>query len=218
MIATDPAARVLQRAQPVLDEFYAAVLACGRKPPSKPQIRVSATPSVPHYDHGQNAVVLCAWEFLSPPQRAGMEASAKAGTLGLAPADQYGEIFNELLVAHELGHWLQMVAFRPIDRWTAEYEANRIMIAFWREHPSPRHAASSEDRFINFSAHGPGLASPVPPEFEERPEAYFSANITALEQDPRGYAWYQKMMVRRAAAERPRPSFCSVVADNWPSE
>jgi dipeptidyl aminopeptidase/acylaminoacyl peptidase len=47
MIATDPATRVLKRAQPVVDEFYAAVLACGRKTPSKPQIRLSAVPSVP---------------------------------------------------------------------------------------------------------------------------------------------------------------------------
>ena len=216
MIATDPASRVLERAERVLDEFYAAVLDCGRMPPFKPHIRVGAGPSSPHYDHEQTAVVLSAWEFLSPPQRAGMVASANAGTLGLSPADQYAEIFNELLVAHELGHWLQMVAFKPIDRWTAEYDANRVMVAFWREHPAPGHPAASEDRFVNFSAHGPGLPSPVPPEFEDRVEAYFNANIVALEQNPRGYAWYQKMMVRRAVAEMPRPSFWSVIADVWP--
>jgi hypothetical protein len=218
MIASDPVTRVLKRAQPVVDAFYSAVLACGRQPPSKPQIRVSAIPNAPHYDHGRTAVVLCAWEFLSPPRRAGMEAAARAGTLGLSPADQYGEIFNELLVAHELGHWLQMVAFKPIDRWTAEYGANRIMVAFWREHPGRADGASSENRFINFSAHGPGLASPVPPEFEDCPEPYFNANWAELEQDPRGYAWYQKMMVRRAIAERPQPSFCSLVEDVWPTE
>ncbi|MCH8617169.1 hypothetical protein LZ016_13810 [Sphingomonas sp. SM33] len=200
-----------------MDQFYGAVIACGRTPPFKPQVRVSAGPSVPHYDHEQAAVVLCPWEFLSPAQKAGMEASAKAGTLGLSPTDQYGEIFNELLVPHELAHWLQMVAFKPIDRWTAEYEANRIMVAYWREHPAPAPAASSEDRFINFSAHGPGLTSPVPAEFEDRPETYFNVNSDALEQNPRGYAWYQKMMVRRACAERPRPTFSSLVESIWPS-
>jgi hypothetical protein len=218
MVGTDAEKAVLQRAQPVLDSFYDAVCACGRTPPSRPRIRVSTTPGVPHYDHDETAVVLCGWEFLAPPQRVGMEASARAGTLGLSPADQYAEIFNELLVAHELGHWLQMVAFKPIDRWTAEYEANRIMVAFWREHPAPERPWSSEERLANFTAHGPGLPSPVPAESEDRPEAYFNAHIAELEQNHRGYAWYQKMMVRRAAAETPRPSFCSVLEDVWPSQ
>lgn len=65
-----------------------------------------------------------------------MDRFAAIGTLGLSGREQYSEIFHNLLVAHELGHWLQEVARRPLSRWQAEYEANRIMVAFWREYPA----------------------------------------------------------------------------------
>jgi len=59
---------------------------------------------------------------------------------------------HELLVAHELGHWPQMVAQRPLTPWQAEYGANEIMVAFWREYQAPAHAASTEAGLLNFVA------------------------------------------------------------------
>ena len=54
-----------------------------------------------------------------------MDRFAAIGTLGLSGREQYIqyiEVFNNLLVvAHELGHWLQEMAQRPLNRWQAEY-------------------------------------------------------------------------------------------------
>ncbi len=66
------------------------------------------------------------------------------GTLGLSGREQYAEVFNNLLVAHELGHWLQEVAQQPLIRWQAEYDANQIMVACCRDHPAAFPAAPTE--------------------------------------------------------------------------
>ena len=66
---------------------------------------------------------------------------AAIGTLGRSGREQYSEVFNKLL-SHELGHWLQEVARRPLNRWPAEYHADRIMVACRRECPAKIPAAS----------------------------------------------------------------------------
>lgn len=207
---------VTAQAQPVLDAFYTAVAACGRKPPFKPAIHVAATPGATRYDAASRTVVLFPYETLDTARRAAMDRYAAIGTLGLSGREQYGEIFNNLLVAHELGHWLQEVAQRPLNRWQAEYEANRIMVAFWRDHPAAPPAASTERRLANFIAQAPNTPSPLPDNGGVDAEGYFNAHIAEIEGSPIAYAGYQKMMVRRAVAESPAPSFCQLVATAWP--
>ena len=134
---------VIKHAQPVLDVFYNAVKACGYNPPFKPTICVADTPGATFYDHVRRAVMLVPYEVLPPVRRDAMDRFAKIGTLGLSGREQYIEVFNNLLVAHELGHWVQELAQRPLNRWQAEYEANRIMVAFWRTYPAPSRAVST---------------------------------------------------------------------------
>ncbi len=207
---------VVTRAQPVLDAFYNAVLACGRKPPFKPKIRVANAPGATLYDPASRAVVLVPYEVLPLARRAAMERFAAIGTLGLSGREQYSEIFNSLLVAHELGHWLQVVAQRPLNRWQAEYEANRIMVAFWREYPAQSQAASTEKRLANFVAQAPNTPSPIPSDAGMGAEEYFNTHLADIESNPLAYAGFQKLMVRQAIAEQPVPAFCDLVAAAWP--
>lgn len=128
------------------------------------------------------------------------------------------EVFNNLLVAHELGHWLQEMAQRPLNRWQAEYQANQIMVAFWREHPANPQAATTEMRLANFVAQSPNMSSPVPENLGMSIEDYFNSRFTEIEANPMAYAGFQKMMVRLAIAERPAPSFCELVMTVWPQK
>lgn len=211
---------VTARARPVLDTFHAAVAACvaasGREPPFKPAIHVATTAGATRYDPARRAVVLIPYEVLDPARRALMDRFAAIGTLGLTGREQYAEVFHDLLVAHELGHGLQEVAQRPLNRWQAEYEANRMMVAFWREHPAAPPAAPTERRLANFVAQAPNASSPMPDGTSMVMEDYFNAHIAEIERSPVAYAGYQKLMVRRAIAEDPAPSFCHLVAVAWP--
>lgn len=207
---------VTARAQPVLDAFHAAVVSCGRTPPFKPSLRVATEAGGMCYDAASRSLVLVPYELLEPARRAAMDRFAAIGTLGLSGRDQYAEVFNSLLVAHELGHWLQELAQRPLTRWQAEYAANRIMVAFWRDHPAPPPAAATERRLANFVAQAPSTASPIPEDAGMSADAYFDAHGAEIERTPLAYAWFQKLMVRQAMAEDPAPSFCEVVATVWP--
>lgn len=209
-----PAADTLARAQPVVDAFYSAVVACGRTPHFKPAIGIASSDGATRYDPAARAVVLVPYEALSTARRGAMDRFAAIGTLGLSGREQYGEVFNTLLVAHELGHWIQEVAHRPIDRWQAEYEANRMMVAFWRNHPSQ---VATERRLANFIAQRPGIAPLIPNDVTTSVEAYFNSNVATIEADPLRYSGFQKMMVRSAIAEKPKASFCQVIAVAWPA-
>ena len=136
-----------------------------------------------------------------------MDRFAAIGTLGLSGREQYSEIFHNLLVAHELGHWLQEVARRPLSRWQAEYEANRIMVAFWREYPAQSQAASTEKRLANFVAQAPNTPSPMPDDAGIGVEEYFNTQLTDIENNPLAYAGFQKLMVRQAMLKNLFPLF-----------
>ena len=206
---------IIARAQPVLDSFYEAVVGCNREPPFKPSILVATTPGPTRYEHASRAVVLIPYELLDAGTRAGMDRFAAIGTLGLTGQAQYEEIFHSLLVAHELGHWLQTIAQRPLNRWQAEYGANQMMVAFWREYPAPAPAAPTEARLANFVAQPADFPSLVPSGVAASIEDYFNQANAEIESNPARYAAFQKFMVRRAMAEQ--PSFRERVAATWPA-
>lgn len=145
-----------------------------------------------------------------------MDRFAAIGTLGLSGQEQYIEVFNNLLVAHELGHWLREIAQRPLNRWQAEYQANQIMVAFWREYPAAPPSAETERRLANFVAQSPNMPNPMPANAGVGVEDYFNAHLAEIEGNPMAYAGFQKMMVRQAIAEQPAPSFCQMVTTIWP--
>jgi len=206
---------ILSRAEPVVDRFYEAVLTCHREPPFKPSIAIATSPGPIRYDHANRSVVLVPYELLDPAMKTGMDRYAAIGTLGLSGRAQYEDILQSLLVAHEMGHWLQVIAQRPLTRWEAEYGANQMMVAFWREHPDP--AAPTDARLANFVVQGPHFPALVPEGLDIVLEIYFDQSYEEIERTPLRYAGFQKMMVRRVIAEEPQPHFCDLVSSTWPA-
>lgn len=204
----------IANAHVVLDQFYEAVRACGRKPPFKPVVKVATTPGPIRYDHAQQAVVLIPYELLTPAAQAGMARYGAIGTLGLTGREQYEEIFQNLLIPHELGHWLQMVAGLPLTRWQAEYGANRLMVAFWREQMPE--GPPAETRLANFVVQPATFPPLLPAGLPTSVEHYFNEHQEEIEQNPALYAGFQKHMVRQAMAEEPSPRFCDLIKTTWP--
>ena len=115
-----------------------------------------------------------------------------------------------------VGHGLQEIAQRPLNRWQAEYQANQVMIAFWREYPASPPAAETEKRLANFVAQSPNMPNPMPENTGMSVQYDFNTHISEIEANPMAYAGFQKMMVRQAISEQPSPSFCQMVLAIWP--
>jgi hypothetical protein len=206
----DPAAEAAQQARHTEDRFYSAVQACGVAAPRKPPIRAEMQRGIIQYDPS-GTVLVFPWEAMDQGTHDALAALAAQSRSGLSGKATYTSIFNELLVAHELGHWLQAGRLRS-DRWESEYNANQIMIAFWREHPEGR---STNERLREYLSFVPGDHNPMPPPQGQSDREYFNAHYAELQRSP-AYGWYQNSSGKLAMAERPKPRFCELVR-RWTS-
>ena len=181
----DPVIDATTQAQPVVDRFYAAVVSCGGHYPAKPVIHVEQSAGVIHFD-GTN-IVIYPWETIGQGIQAALTAQAQSGGVGA----EYRAIFNELLLAHEMGHWVQQRGLIS-DRWQREYNANQMMVAFWREHPQ---GAATDRRLADYLRFVPGASNPMPPPAGESQERYFNEHYFDLMRSP-AYGWYQNILGR----------------------
>lgn len=94
-------------------------MACGRTPPFKATVEIARSPGIPRYDAHRRAIVLIPYEQLDSARRAAMDRFASIGLLRLDGGGQYSEILNDLLMSHELGHWVQEITRKPLDGWHA---------------------------------------------------------------------------------------------------
>jgi hypothetical protein len=208
-IAQKPADPVEQRGLQIRDHFIAAIKKCGATPSFVPGVVVQTNPGLVSFVASDRSVHLSRWEELPPPLQGLVTAWAKQGTLGLAPKEMFGEIFNSLLVAHEMGHYLETLShrLRTLDHWTAETEADEIAIAFWTMDKGSE--APIADRVANFDTFLGSLPSPVPAGAD--PHAYFEKNYDALSDNAAAYGWYQGAFTRAAWAARGQRTFCDWV-------
>lgn len=186
--ATDVADPVLVRATEIRDRFVTAMRDCGVEPPFVPEVIVDSHPSIVSYWHDDRAVHLSRWNEVPPDVQGMVSGWAASGTMGLGSEAMFGEIFNSLLVAHELGHYMHFISgrYRKIDNWEGEVEANRIAIAFWSL--ASDDAAKLPSRIANFNVFLEKLPNPVPANEDTR--AYFVANYEKLGRDAMAYGWY----------------------------
>jgi hypothetical protein len=110
-----------------------------------------------------------------------------------------------------------MVASLPRTRWQAELGANRIMVAFWREHAADAPAPATTVRLANFVVQPATVPALLPERLPITIESYFNESLKIIEKNPLLYAGFQKHMVRQAMAEQPTPRFRELVASTWPS-
>lgn len=115
----------------------------------------------------------------------------------------FDDMFHRFFFVHELGHWMasQVIAGLPGDqasviaknevrhKWEREVAANRIAVAWYREH-DPRYLAKLVKDFRSIQDR---LPDPVPPGVDKK--TYFTDNYQKLGTDPMAYGWYQLQMV-----------------------
>lgn len=113
--AVDP---VQARGDAIRDSFVAAVRECGVEPTVIPEVAIRTAPSLATYSSADRTLYLSRFEELPPPIQGTMTAWAADGVLGLDAQGQFAEIFNTLVVPHELGHALQFM-WVGTPPWTA---------------------------------------------------------------------------------------------------
>lgn len=193
----------------IIARFDAALRACGVTPPYVPGVVVDSTPSLVSFYISDRSVHQSRWSEMPAEIQGMLGGWAAAGTLGLSPEGQFAEIFNSLLVPHELGHFVASFDGRweREDNWTNEVLANRIAIAFWAQDTAG--GAPIADRVENFNGFLSQLPNPVPE--GEDPHAYFESHYEALSNDAAAYGWYQGAFMRTAWAGREEATFCDLV-------
>lgn len=181
-----------------------------------PKVRIDAGPGLSFYDMGTgNVVHEERWENVPAPIQATFNQWAEYA--GDQPSGQqlFREMFHRFFLVHELGHWMEDQVMKQrrdrmaatarrnanTARWEYETIANRISVAWWREHDAAYLAKLIKD-FRTIQAK---LPNPVP--VGEDARHYFGRQYSKLAEDPNAYGWFQLHMVILAYDERPRSSF-----------
>jgi hypothetical protein len=191
-----------------------------------PSIRIDAGPSLSFYGMGQGNVVHEEhWENVPPPEQASFNQWATYTADEPTGKALFEDMFYRFFFVHELGHWMQDEVLRQrrdsmarqadrnseTARWQYETLANRISVAWWREH-DPQYLA----KLVNdFRAIEEKLPTPVPQ--GESPRSFFTREYKAISNDPNAYGWFQLQMVILAYDEQPALSFQQAI-DKLPSE
>ena len=212
--AQSPSVTAEKRGSEVVSRFMAAVRACGIDPGKSPALVVKSDPPFMYYNGQDKTVHISRWEEIPAPLQDFLRAWSKQSTLELDPPAMFSEIFNSLLVSHELGHHLQWLSGRnrTLDKWQLETEANQIAIAFWSM--APEGDAPIATRVTNFQRFLGNLPNPVPAGTDAH--AYFEANYEQQGSNPAAYGWYQGAFMRTAWANRQERDFCGWVKLNTP--
>lgn len=197
----------LQRVTILQSNFVNEIKSFGYKPRLQPpQIVIDNPRSFGNYDDSLN--ILHSSEWMAQPNEAKAFFNALAKPLGGGETgeDVFNKAAHKWIFIHEMGHWWrtsQKMDTLPYDEETA---ANRIAIAYWREH---------DPEFMNFMMRifqnvVNTLPNPVPAGQSERD--YFNKNYNAL---PGGdaYSWYQSEMIVNAYKEKPVLSFKQAVTN-----
>jgi len=145
-----------------------------------PAVEIRNTPYLAYFDHRSGKIVLPHWPTLDHKQQAFL--------LDLTDTpEEAGALFNEFLVAHEMGHWLQRGLGVVRDRYASEREANNIAAAFFEA------VEGGETRLLNLhlllDAVLERLADPTPIDADER--RFFNEHYAKLAVQPAAYAYYQ---------------------------
>ena len=130
----------------------------------------------------------------------------------------FDDMFHHFFFVHELGHWMvgEVMAGLPqqeraivaknesANKWESETAANRIAVAWYREH-DPKYLTRLIADFRRIEAK---LPDPVPAGIDKK--SYFTDNYEKLSTDPVGYGWYQLQMVL-VVYDEPKQTFQQVL-------
>jgi hypothetical protein len=191
-----------------------------------PEIRIDAGPSLSFYGMGKgNAVHEEYWKKVPTAEQGSFNQWATYTADEPTGKALFEDMFYRFFFVHELGHWMQDTVLQQrrdpmakqadkntdTARWQYETVANRISVAWWREH-DPQYLAKLVDDFRAIEAK---LANPVPP--GEAPRLFFTREYKKISNDPNAYGWFQLQMVILAYDEKPALSFQQAL-NKLPSE
>lgn len=197
----------------IVERFVTRANACGAKLPYTPGVVVDSHPTLISFYFEDKSVHASRWSEMPPEIQGMLSMWAAKGKLGLDAKGQFGEVFNSLLVPHELGHFASDFNGRSKGQsfWDGEVYANRVAIAFWRAEIGDKALAARLDNYNRFLDE---LPNPVPAGKE--PRAWFEANYEALGNDAQAYGWYQGLFMREARALSKTDEFCTIIAPASP--
>lgn len=200
---------VREGVESITARFMARVKECGQGLPYTPGVVVDSQPTLISFYFEDRSIHASRWHEMPPPIQGMLAEWAAQGTLGLTAEGQFGEVFNSLLVPHELGHFVASVNGRGKGQafWDGEVYANRVAIAFWKGEPGGEAKLSS--RLENYNRFLDGLPNPVPD--GQQPRAWFEANYEELGNNPQAYGWYQGLFMREASQQSADDEFCSLI-------
>jgi hypothetical protein len=191
-----------------------------------PEIRIDAGPTLSSYDNGTGNVVHEEyWEKVPLPEQTTFNQWATYTGDESSGRQLFEDMFYRFFFVHELGHWMQdqvlnqrhdakaQTAKKNAEtaRWQYETVANRISVAWWREH-GQAYLIRLVDDFRKIQRK---LPTPVPPGEDAR--AFFTRAYDKLTEDPNAYGWFQLQMVISAYEEQPAMSFQQAI-DKLPGE
>jgi hypothetical protein len=192
----------------------------------RPGIRIDAGPNLSFYGMGKgNVVHEERWKNVPPPEQASFNQWATYTADEPTGSALFEDMFYRFFFVHELGHWMQDEVLRQrrdprakeadrnsdTARWQYETVANRISVAWWREH-DPQYLARLLD---DFRAIEDKLPNPVPR--GETPKHFFTRQYKMIADDPNSYGWFQLQMVILAYDKKPTLSFQQAI-DKLPAE
>jgi hypothetical protein len=181
-----------------------------------PAVRMDAGPALSFYGMGKGNVVHEEhWEKVPAPEQASFNQWAAYTADEQTGRALFEDMFYRFFFVHELGHWMQDEVLRqrrdPMAkqadrnseqaRWQYETVANRISVAWWREH-DPQYLAKLVNDFRAIEAK---LPNPVPS--GEAPSHFFAREYKVISDDPNAYGWFQLRMVISAYDEQPINTF-----------
>jgi hypothetical protein len=183
----------------------------------EPEIRIESLPPLSTF-HG-NIIREPRWEEISDEDRTLFNRLATYTRNEPNGKQLLEDQFYRLLVVHELGHWLVYQVLRQrkdVDAglksnysahlWEGELLANRISIAWWREH-DPEYLARMMENFRMIQKRS---VSPVPP--GRSPEEYFNGDYASAGKfDSASYGWFQMDMTLFAYDQRPILTFAQTI-------
>jgi hypothetical protein len=191
-----------------------------------PGVRIDAGPLLSFYGMGKGNVVHEEhWAKVPAPEQASFNQWATYTADEPTGRALFEDMFYRFFFVHELGHWMQDEVLRQrrdsmarqadknsdTARWQYETVANRISVAWWREH-DPQYLTKLVNDFRAIEAK---LPNPVPS--GEAPRHFFTREYNRITDDPNAYGWFQLQMVISAYEEQPTNTFQQAI-DKLPAE
>lgn len=208
-LLTQTPSTVQRRVEAIRDDFAVKVARCGRSWPKSPEMIADTRPAMIFFNEKRISIHYPIWSDLPAETRSSLAAAAADAPRRPTPEAHFAAVFQRFLIAHELGHYLEILGGRKLSWWESEYQANRVAVAYWRLKDGDRAVLR---QLKDYWTHESKRPSPAPAGADL--PAFFNRSTF----DPATYGWWQAEMTRRAWQARRSTSFCALVKDLWPAK